>query len=337
MKPILSLVVALQLAALGAVAQEHDHEAMLRAYLKAHSEHGAVIPQPDLTVKPTAAKTFNIVARTYAFDVTTSSFVVDQGDFVTINISVPSNDANAAGSHGIVMDTYIEHAVTIPNGQTRQITFTATTIGNFSYACSVTTCGFGSPGHFDMQGTFTVRAAALPAPQVSAVTPNSGPIGGGTAVTIAGINFQTGATVKLGGANATNVTVSNSGSITATTPPHSAGTIDVVVTNPDGQSGSLIAGFTYNVPGPSIASINPDNGPTSGNTLVTIAGSGFQSGATVTIGGVAAASVTVVDSTTITARTPLGPANEQLGKKDVVVTNPNLTKATLPQAFQYTV
>ena len=66
MKAIVSLVVSLQLAAFSASAQEHDHLAMLKAYLAAHSSHGPVIPQPE-TVNPTAAKTFNMVARSFVF------------------------------------------------------------------------------------------------------------------------------------------------------------------------------------------------------------------------------------------------------------------------------
>src|SRR5207244_10909677 len=120
-------------------------------------------------------------------------------------------------------------------------------------------------------------------------------------------------------------------------PAHAAGAVDVVVTNPDAQSGTLAGGFTYALPAPTIASITPDTGPTSGNTLVTIQGTNFQSGATVKIGGVAATNVTVVDATTITAMTPFGPANEQVSvKKDVVVTNPTTGNATLTAAFLYT-
>jgi hypothetical protein len=64
-------------------------------------------------------------------------------------------------------------------------------------------------------------------------------------VTIAGTNFLSDATVKFGGVPATNVNVASSTSITAVTPSHSAGTVDVVVTNTDGQSGTLASGFTY--------------------------------------------------------------------------------------------
>ena len=75
MKAIVSLVVFLQLVAFGASAQEHDHLAMLKAYLQANSSHGAVIPQPE-SVNPTAAKTFNVVARSFQFDVTPATFAV---------------------------------------------------------------------------------------------------------------------------------------------------------------------------------------------------------------------------------------------------------------------
>ena len=90
--------------------------------------------------------------------------------------------------------------------------------------------------------------AAAPAPSVSGITPNSGPTAGGTSVTINGSAFVSGATVSIGGTPATNVTFVNSGSLTATTPAHAAGTVNVVVTNPDTQSGTLTNGFTFNAP-----------------------------------------------------------------------------------------
>jgi hypothetical protein len=60
---------------------------------------------------------------------------------------------------------------------------------------------------------------------VSAVSPNSGPTSGGTAITITGTGFVTGATVKIGQGNgagagaiaATNVVVVSSTQITAVT------------------------------------------------------------------------------------------------------------------------
>ena len=49
----------------------------------------------------------------------------------------------------------------------------------------------------------------------------------------------------MGGTAATGVTVVSSTSITATTPAHAAGAVNVVVTNTDAQSGTLTNGYTY--------------------------------------------------------------------------------------------
>src|SRR5260370_28543775 len=93
-----------------------------------------------------------------------------------------------------------------------------------------------------MSAGFNVAVFAQnPAPAISSISPASGPMSGGTAVTITGANFLTGATVSLGSAAATNVTVVNSTTITATTPANSGGAVNVVVTNPDAQTGTLYA------------------------------------------------------------------------------------------------
>ena len=81
-------------------------------------------------------------------------------------------------------------------------------------------------------------------PRVTGITPNAGTTLGGTAVTIAGANFSAGATLSIGGVAATLVTVVDASTITATAPPHDAGSADVVVTV-NGRNVSLPAGFTY--------------------------------------------------------------------------------------------
>jgi hypothetical protein len=64
-------------------------------------------------------------------------------------------------------------------------------------------------------------------------------------VTITGTNFAAGATVTFGGTAATNVAVVSSTQITATTPAHTAGAVNVLVANSGGPSGTLTNGFTY--------------------------------------------------------------------------------------------
>jgi phosphatidylserine/phosphatidylglycerophosphate/cardiolipin synthase-like enzyme len=171
-----------------------------------------------------------------------------------------------------------------------------------------------------------------PAPTVNSIAPNSGPTTGSTAVTITGTNFVSGATVTLGGIAATNVVVTNSTTITATTPAHAAGGVDVRAANSDGQSATLTGGFTYQTPPqPTISNITPNSGPTTGGTSVTISGTNFISGASVAIGGAAATGVVVTSNTRITAMTPPHAA----GTANVVVTNPDNQNATLTGGFTY--
>ena len=116
-----------------------------------------------------------------------------------------------------------------------------------------------SPGSYNATATLTSggwvmqmatfrasgQGGSNPAPTVTTISPSSGSASGGTAVTITGTGFVAGATVSLGGTAATGVTVVSSTSITATTAAHAAGTVNVVVTNTDGQSGTLSGGYTY--------------------------------------------------------------------------------------------
>ncbi|MGA9800566.1 MAG: IPT/TIG domain-containing protein, partial [Terriglobales bacterium] len=171
-----------------------------------------------------------------------------------------------------------------------------------------------------------------PPPSVTSISPASGPATGGTSVTITGTGFLSGATVSIGGTAANGVTVVSGTSITATTPAHAAGTATVVVTNSDGQNSSLKNGYTYAAnPAPTVTSINPGTGPTSGGTGLTITGANFVSGATVTFGGTPATGVTVAGSTSITATAP----SHAAGTVDVVVTNPDGQAGTLGGGYIY--
>jgi hypothetical protein len=82
------------------------------------------------------------------------------------------------------------------------------------------------------------------APTVSSVSPNSGSTHGGTSVTISGSNFASDTKVTFGSTVARNVAVVNSTSITATTPAHAAGAVNVTVSDSKGR-GVLRKGFTY--------------------------------------------------------------------------------------------
>jgi hypothetical protein len=86
--------------------------------------------------------------------------------------------------------------------------------------------------------------------QVTSIGPVSGPIAGGTAVTIKGSGFAAGATVSIGGVAASGVVVGGSTSLTAVTGAHATGLADVVVTIPGPRSATLAQGFFYSTDAP---------------------------------------------------------------------------------------
>jgi len=85
-------------------------------------------------------------------------------------------------------------------------------------------------------------------PTLNSVSPDIGPTSGGTTVTLIGTDFVNGGTsVTFGGDAATNVNVSSGTSLTATTPAHAEGAVDVVLTTADG-SATLTVAFTFTPP-----------------------------------------------------------------------------------------
>jgi hypothetical protein len=87
------------------------------------------------------------------------------------------------------------------------------------------------------------------APTVTTVAPTSGPASGGTGVTITGTNLDSTESVTFDGAPAP-FSVVNSTTVSAVTPPGTAGPVDVVVSNPAG-SDTAVGAYTY-VAGPGI-------------------------------------------------------------------------------------
>lgn len=163
-------------------------------------------------------------------------------------------------------------------------------------------------------------------PTISSVSPTSGALG--DTVTISGANLGGATSVLIGGAPANPG--NNSGTQIITTVPSSAsvGPGNIVVTTSVTPAATFA--FTVNAPppaaAPTISSVSPASG--SVNTLVTINGTGLT-GATVTIGGVAA-TIAASSSTSITTTVP---ATAPVAAGSVVVTT-----AVAPAAsFAFTV
>jgi hypothetical protein len=166
-------------------------------------------------------------------------------------------------------------------------------------------------------------------PTVSGISPMSGPLGGGTLVTITGTSFTGATAVDFGATLATNITVVSATSITADSPA-GTGTVDVTVTTPAGKSPTSPADqFTY-AAAPTVTGISPTNGPAAGGTPVMITGTDFTGATAVQFGTAPALSFMVVSATSITADSPAG-----TGTVDVTVTTPSGQSAT-SSADQFT-
>jgi hypothetical protein len=174
---------------------------------------------------------------------------------------------------------------------------------------------------FITAGVPSLASAAPAVPVVRLVSPGHGPLSGGTFVDITGGDFDGATAVDFGTTPApTGWYVKAPDTIKAIAPPASAaGTVVVTVTTGGGTSSSTATTtdvFTY-VSGPTIQSVSPGAGATTGGTRVTIAGQGFTGATSVTFGGTSAG-FTLDSATEISAIAPTGPSGG--GTVPVVVT-----------------
>jgi alpha-tubulin suppressor-like RCC1 family protein/formiminotetrahydrofolate cyclodeaminase len=228
-------------------------------------------------------------------------------------ITAGGQDSAALLSTGSVMTWGIDKWGTLGNGTTGSPSNVPVTVAGITKVASISA------------GGLHMVAYGEPIPVITAVSPNKGPLSGGTSVTVSGVNLTGATAVKFGAAEASSFTVNSSTSITATAPAGS-GTVDVRVTTPSGTSPVAAADhFTY-VPPPQIAKLAPKTGPVGGGTSVTITGSSFIGVTAVKFGGVAATSFTVNSSESITAVAPAEPA----GLVHVSVTTEYGTSAETP-------
>ncbi|MFI2279871.1 beta strand repeat-containing protein [Nocardia beijingensis] len=147
----------------------------------------------------------------------------------------------------------------------------------------------------------------VPVPALNSITPNQGSTAGGTTVTLNGSGFTGATAVSFGSTPAASFTVVSDTQITAVTPP-GTGIVPVTVTGPGGTSGAVP--YIYVVV-PTITSISPTSGPTSGGNNVVITGTGFTGPLTVRFGSTATV-FTINSPTQITAVAPAGTGTVQV-------------------------
>jgi len=125
----------------------------------------------------------------------------------------------------------------------------------------------------DVEGSSLLPTAYFygfdPAPAISTVLPNSGPVQGGTDVTITGASVVGVNSVTFDGVAGTNLEIVNATTLTVTTPVGLVGPADVTASN--GNISTIIGGFTY-VNFGTFTNIGPGVGGLLGVPLMTGAG-----------------------------------------------------------------
>jgi hypothetical protein len=212
----------------------------------------------------------------------------------TVTAISPTNGSTLGGTAVTIAGTQFTGAPTVTIGGNAATgvtvingtTITATTPAHAAEAVDVVVTTLGGTGTGSSLYTYTT-----PAPGVTSIAPNSGTRLGGTVVTVTGSNLTGATAVTIGGVAATGVTVVNDTTITATTPAHAPGAVDVAVTTPSGTG--IGAGlFAFGQTSTSTALTSSLNPATVGKPVTftaTITGNG----------GTPTGTVTFLDGTTI--------------------------------------
>lgn len=247
----------------------------------------------------------------------------------------PATGATAGGTSVVITGTTFSGATSVKFGTANAAGFTvtsATQVTAVSPAHSAGMVDITVTTPYGSSGAVTAdRFTFVSPPAVTGISPSRGPVTGGTSVVIVGSDFSGATSVSFGGTPASTFSVYSGSQITATSPAHAAGVVDVLVTTPYGTSAAGAADLFAFIPPPTLSGLSPVKGSTAGGAAVAIAGTGFQSGAAVTFDGVPSPSVIVVSDVLITATTPAHAA----GAASVRVTNPDGQSATAAGAFTY--
>ena len=173
----------------------------------------------------------------------------------------------------------------------------------------------------------SVNAAASSSTTAS-VTVGASTVTGGATIT----GYTITATPPSPGTPVTKTVSDLSGAVTVTgLAPATGYTISVVANNSVGPSIARVddSSITTSNSPPVLASISPSSAVNTGGVTITLTGTGFTEGATVTIGGQVCTSVVVISSTSITCVTPAGTT----GSASIIVTNSDAQSSTLSNAF----
>ena len=240
---------------------------------------------------------------------------IESQDPPTVTGVSPDQGSTSGGTAVAITGTDLENATEVLFGSTAVTTFSgdsATSITLNAPAAAaglvdvqvVTAAGTSPPNPPDDQFTFVAAT-----PTVTGVSPPSGPPAGGTAVTITGTSLADATAVMFGSTRVTNFISDTPTSIILYSPAATTGAVDVQVETAGGTSAVNAPAdqFVFEA-GPTVTSVSPGQGPTSGGAPVTISGTNLAGATAVMFGSIQVTSFTSDSATSITLNSPASAA-----------------------------
>lgn len=177
----------------------------------------------------------------------------------------------------------------------------------------------------------SIPETVITAPTIYQVYPSSGAVG--VPLFITGTGFASGATVLLGATPCGEIQVLSATQINCTVPSLADGVYDLSVINQNGSNVTQSRAFTYVTPpvgvSPVVYSVSPPKGKA--ETLITLQGTGFQSGVSVEINNIPCLNTALSGGTLVCQVPDLGNISQGV---PITVTNPDNSQATF-SGFYY--
>jgi hypothetical protein len=201
---------------------------------------------------------------------TSATSAADQFTYLappTVTGVSPNNGRTAGGTVVSITGTNLTGATAVNFGANVATSVTVNSATSITATSPASSTGVVDVTVITPSGTSATSAADqftyFAPPAVTSITPSSGPVAGGTGVTITGANFAGATAVRFGTATASFI-VNGAAQITATSPAGTAGMVDVTVTTPGGTSAASSADqFTYGGSRTWVSSVGNDANPCS--------------------------------------------------------------------------
>ena len=264
----------------------------------------------------------------------TNKLSITLSSLPSVSTIAPMSGSEGGGTSVIIRGTNFNNVSAVNFGSTAATSFVVVSANRInaispvgSGAVSVTVTTTNGTSLTDPVNLFTY----VPTPIITSISPASGITTGGTSVTIIGNHLGATTGVSFGLTAARSFTIDSDTQLTVVTPGGTTGSIvDITAKSAGGSSATSAADKFIFLPQPVITNITSSRGLETGDTLVTINGTGFFKATAVTFGSTAAKSFKLISQTQINAVSPAGS-----GIVDITVANPSAISAITP-ADQFT-